>query len=88
LNSQWDEGNYYIRAYTRYANDANGFQKVKGVTNNCIYVIDGLKVFVESTKDIPAGAEILVTYGKEYWQVMRKNIKIDEIEKKKAKKEI
>ncbi len=74
----------YLKSLARYANDATGFQKVKTLKNNCIYIIEGLKVFIETTKDIPAGGELLVTYGKEYWQVMRKNLKLDEKEKKKA----
>jgi len=44
----------------------------------------GLQVFIESLEDIPAGSEIFVSYGKEYWDVVKKNIKIDN--KKKAGK--
>ena len=61
----------------RYANDARGLQRVKGVSNNAEYTEDGLKVYIESVKEIPAGAEILVEYGKEYWDVIRHNIKVD-----------
>lgn len=57
----------------RYANDARGMKKIKGVLNNCVYVEEGLKVFIESTKPILAGGEILVSYGKEYWEVIKKN---------------
>lgn len=57
----------------RYANDARGFKKIKGMLNNCVYVEDGLKVFIQSTKDIPANSEIFVSYGKEYWEVIKKN---------------
>jgi hypothetical protein len=38
-----------------------------------VYVEEGRKVFIESTKPIPAGGEILVSYGKEYWDVIKKN---------------
>jgi SET domain-containing protein len=72
------------RALARYANDAKGLVRVKGLLNNCTYVNDGLRAFIESVKDIPAGTEILVEYGKEYWDVIRANIRID---KEKAKKE-
>jgi len=65
-------------ALARYANDARGLQRVKGITNNSEYVEDGGKVFIESRKDIPAGAEILVEYGKDYWDVIRHNRKVDE----------
>jgi len=68
----------YLKAKARYANDANGFTKIKGLKNNCVYIIDGLRVFVEATKDIPAGAEILVDYGKEYWQIMKENKRLAE----------
>jgi uncharacterized protein len=61
----------------RYANDARGLQRVKGITNNSEYVEEGLKVYIESKKDIIAGAEILVEYGKEYWDVIRHNLKVD-----------
>ncbi len=61
----------------RYVNDARGLQRVKGITNNSEYVEEGLRVFIESRKDIPAGGEILVEYGKEYWDVIRHNIKVE-----------
>ena len=57
----------------RYANDARGLVTTKGIGNNSRYVVDELKVFIEATKDIPAGSEIFVSYGREYWDVMRKN---------------
>ena len=66
----------YKKALGRYANDAKGFTKSRGLPNNSVYVIEGEKVFIESTKDIPAGSEILVDYGKEYWQIMRYNEKL------------
>ncbi len=63
------------RAYARYANDARGLVRVKGIVNNSDYVVDGLKCYIESTKDIPAGAEIFVDYGRDYWKVIRQNMK-------------
>ena len=63
----------YTKALARYANDARGMQKIKGVTNNAVYAEDKLKVYIESTKDIPPGSEILVSYGKEYWDTIRYN---------------
>jgi len=59
------------KALARYANDAQGMIKVKGITNNSDYVEDGLKVYIESKKDIPANSEIFVGYGKEYWDVIK-----------------
>jgi uncharacterized protein len=57
----------------RFANDANGKSKIKGVTTNSIYTVEGKRVYIKSTKDIPAGSEIFVSYGKDYWDVIRKN---------------
>jgi SET domain-containing protein len=86
-----DGGNgyiYYVKRYhvidalprpgalARYANDARGISRIKGITNNSEYVEHGLKVYIESRKDIPANSEILVGYGKEYWDVIRENRKL------------
>jgi SET domain-containing protein len=74
------------RAYARYANDARGLVRVKGIVNNCDYVVDGLKAYIESKKDIPAGAEIFVDYGKDYWKVIRQNLKLSEKQKREKQK--
>jgi len=78
---------YYVKRYhvidalprpsalARYANDARGISRIKGITNNSEYVEDGLKVYIQSKRDIPANSEILVGYGKEYWDVIRENLK-------------
>lgn len=71
-----DAGNYKS-ALARYANDARGIGRVKGVLNNAEYVEHGKKVYIQAVKDIPAGAEILVNYGKEYWDAIRHNMKLD-----------
>ena len=64
----------YKKALARYANDARGMKKIKGIANNAIYVQDNkLRVFIEASKDIPANSEILVAYGKEYWEAIRHN---------------
>ena len=63
-------------ALARYVNDANGLKKIKGLTNNCIYVQEGLRVYIEALRDIPAGSELLVAYGEAYWQVVRAQIKM------------
>lgn len=62
-------------ALARYANDARGLVRVKGMTNNCDYVTEGRKAYIESKKDIPAGSEILVDYGPDYWKTIRENMK-------------
>ncbi|RYY13731.1 MAG: SET domain-containing protein [Chitinophagaceae bacterium] len=60
----------------RFANDAKGLTRVKGITNNCEYVEENTHVYIHAKKDIPAGGEILVPYGPEYWQVIRYNKKL------------
>ena len=66
----------YKKSFARFANDAKGMNKIKGLKNNCRYEIDGHKVFIIATADIHAGDEILVAYGKEYWDVIRYNSKL------------
>jgi uncharacterized protein len=76
-------------ALARYANDANGLVRIKGLTNNCDYSVDGVKAYIESKKDIAAGSEILVDYGRDYWKVIRENIKLWEKEaKEEARKKV
>jgi uncharacterized protein len=73
-------------ALARYANDARGLSKIKGLNNNCDYISEGTKAYIESKKDIPAGSEIFVDYGKDYWKVIRENMKLWAREKKEAEK--
>ncbi len=61
------DARHRIKALARYANDAAGIKKRKGVTNNCRFIKDGLRVFIKAMKDISAGEEILIRYGKDYW---------------------
>lgn len=63
----------YHKALGRYANDAKGMKRRKGLKNNAAYENVGLKVYIDAVEDIPAGAEILVAYGKEYWDSIRMN---------------
>lgn len=65
-------------ALARYANDARGLFRVKGMNNNAEYTEEGNKVFITATKDIYPGKEIFVAYGKEYWDVIRYNIRLEE----------
>lgn len=60
----------------RFANDAAGLGRVKGLINNCVYEIEGNQCFIVAKKDINAGDEIFVSYTKEYWDCIRYNIKI------------
>lgn len=71
-----------LSALARYANDARGFTKVKGLTNNCVYVNEGKRAFIEAVKNIPAGAEIFVDYTQEYWKVLKENLQIEKQQQK------
>jgi SET domain-containing protein len=70
------------KALARYANDARGLTRIKGLLNNSEYVVDGLKAYIEAKKDIPAGGEIFVDYGRDYWKIIRQNRKLWEQEAK------
>ncbi|MDO9000105.1 MAG: SET domain-containing protein [Bacteroidota bacterium] len=59
----------------RFANDAAGLGRVKGLKNNANYEIFGNKCYIVSSRDIEAGEEIFVNYTKEYWDCVRYNIK-------------
>ncbi|MDO9375956.1 MAG: SET domain-containing protein [Ferruginibacter sp.] len=65
------------KSLARYANDARGLQRPKGFRNNSQYVNDEDHIYIQALRDIPAGDEILVSYGKEYWDVIRKNHQIE-----------
>lgn len=59
----------------RYANDARGLTRAKGLKNNCEYDIIENKCFIVAKKDIAAGEEIFVDYTQDYWECIRWNIK-------------
>lgn len=56
----------------RYANDAKGLSKGPGLRNNAEYVSEGNRCYIEATRAIKKGEEILVDYSKEYWQLVKK----------------
>lgn len=67
---------YSTKQYkARYANDAAGLTRVKGLKNNSVYDVEGNKCYIKATRDIKAGEEIFVSYTKEYWDCIRYNIK-------------
>ena len=74
-----------LSALARYANDAKGFVRIKGLSNNCVYVNDGNKAFIESVKNIPAGAEIFVDYTQDYWKVLKENLRNEKQREKEAR---
>jgi SET domain-containing protein len=72
----------YKNALARYANDARGLQRIKGLRNNSVYDVHEGKVFIMASRDIEPGEEILVDYGKEYWDVIRYNRRLDRVKKR------
>ncbi len=73
------DANPYKKSLARFANDAVGFKRLKGTRNNSRYITVGKRAFIESVKDIPAGSEIFVSYGKDYWQTLRNNLESEKI---------
>ena len=61
----------------RYANDAHGITRVKGLRNNSDYIIYGDKCFIVASRNIKAGEEIFVNYTKSYWDYMRRRMKLE-----------
>jgi SET domain-containing protein len=58
-----------LDALGRYANDARGRTRIKGIKNNSEYsVIKGVP-YIIATRDIPAKSEVYVSYGDGYWSV-------------------
>lgn len=76
---------YQPDALARYANDAKGIVRIKGIKNNCCYTIWKQRGWIQAERNIKAGEEIFVSYGAEYWKDIRYNIKLDK-EKKALKK--
>ena len=70
----------------RYANDANGFTRLKQYKNNSQYEIFGDKCFVVAIRDIKPGEEIFTDYTKDYWDSMRFNVKLKKKQQKEALK--
>jgi hypothetical protein len=57
------------KALGRYTNDARGSGRINGLRNNAEYVSENTRCFIEATRNIKAGEEILVGYGKDYWKL-------------------
>jgi uncharacterized protein len=55
----------------RYANDAMGYVRIAGLKNNAEYQVMKKKPYIVAKRNIKPGEEIFVSYGKEYWQVMK-----------------
>ena len=64
----------YKKALGRFANDAFGAGRKNGLRNNDEYQIYGDRCFIEATRSINIGDEVLVGYGQAFW-VLQKKIK-------------
>ncbi|HRI79506.1 MAG TPA: hypothetical protein PLR06_08220 [Cyclobacteriaceae bacterium] len=62
----------YKKALGRFANDAAGAGRKNGLRNNSEYLIYGNKCYIEATRTINKGEEILVGYGKAFWNLQRR----------------
>jgi SET domain-containing protein len=71
------------KGVAHFANDARGIVRVNGIRNNSEYVTEGAHCFIEASRNIRAGEEILVGYGPEYWQVIRENLREEQKEARK-----
>jgi SET domain-containing protein len=54
----------------RYANDAEGLVKKRGLSNNSEYCIVKGKPYIIATRKINKGEEIFVDYQREYWEAI------------------
>ncbi|MCC6384008.1 MAG: SET domain-containing protein [Bacteroidia bacterium] len=73
-------------ALARYANDAKGIGQLKAVSNNSKYVVVGNRCYIVAYRNIPAGGEILVGYGAEYWRDLKYNKALDKKKSRSKKK--
>ena len=65
---------HYRNTFGRYANDAAGVGRIKGFRNNSTYDVVKNEVFIRATRNIKAGSEIFVSYGRSYWNIMRQEL--------------
>jgi len=63
------------KSVAHFANDAKGIIRVEGLRNNSDYETEGKRCFIVATRNIPAGSEIFVDYGREYWQAVRESLR-------------
>lgn len=69
----------------RYANDAAGIVRVKGLRNNSHYEVHDDKCYIVAARDIKAGEEIFCDYTPDYWKVIRYNLRLRKQEEKRKK---
>lgn len=76
------------KSVAHFANDALGIVRVPGVKNNSEYVTQKKHCYIEASRNIPKGSEILVGYGGDYWRAIRYNVRLEQANSKKNKVEL
>ena len=63
-----------VEGPARYANDAFGITRLPGLANNSAFILyeDGT-MWLEATRNIKAGNEIFVSYGRTYWARIKRS---------------
>lgn len=74
------------KSLAHFANDAMGITRVPNVRNNADYVTKKKRCYIEASKNIPAGSEILVAYGADYWRAIRYNVRLEQKNREKEGK--
>ncbi|MEQ8364051.1 MAG: SET domain-containing protein-lysine N-methyltransferase [Cyclobacteriaceae bacterium] len=73
LNSRWAINALpYKRAQARFANDAKGIHRNDNLSNNSEFLIEGKRCYIFAKREIRQGEEILVSYGREYWNLVKR----------------
>lgn len=66
-----------VSGEARYANDAKGINCLPGLVNNAQFCsLEDHSMYLEATRRITKGQEILVNYGNGYWKELRKEKKL------------
>jgi uncharacterized protein len=68
------DAQYTTWAHGRYANDAAGVSRIEGLRNNARYEIRKGEAFIIASRNIKAAEEIFVSYGKSYWNTLKKEM--------------
>lgn len=66
-----------MKSFGRYANDALGLMRIKGITNNAEYVEENNRVYIVAKRNLKPGDEVFVPYGRLYWKQVKENIELD-----------
>ena len=75
----------YIKAFGRYANDAKGLVRIKGMRNNAEYEVEKNRIYIDAIRYISKNEEVLVEYGGNFWVLIHKIRKQKEQAAKKIK---